>query len=84
MVAFSFIWRYYFLPALQRRGIARIFKGGGGGGWKVGVHTVSHPGQLHAPLEVLGPANGVCNYLLLEKIYGMLNLGICTFSPAEL
>ena len=45
-------------------------KGGGGGGG----HTMSHPGYLHVPLQIFGPENGVCNYLALEKIYGLLIL----------
>ena len=32
---------------------------------------MSHPGYLHSPLQMFGPENGVCNYLTLEKIYGM-------------
>ena len=48
--------------------------GGGGGGW--GGHAMSHPGYLHGPLQMFGPGNGVCNYLALEKIYGMLILQI--------
>ena len=41
---------------------------------------------LHSPcpLQMFGPENGVCNYLTLEKIYGMLILRIRTFSPSEL
>ena len=53
---------------LQGRGVARIFQRGGGGGGVRGDHIVSHPGYLHAPLQVFGPANGVCNYLVLEKM----------------
>ena len=64
------------------RGVARMFqrRGGGGGG---GGHTMSHPGYLHGPLQMFGPENGLCNYLALEKIYGMLTLWICAFSPTE-
>ena len=46
---------------------------------KGGGHTVSHPGYLHGPLQMFGPENGVCNYLALEMIYGMLILWIHTF-----
>ena len=72
------------------RGIARIFQrgggggGGGGGGRGEGVHTASYPVYLHSPLQMLCPENGVCNYLALEKIYGMLTLRVCAFSPPEL
>ena len=49
-----------------------------------GDHIVSHPGYLHAPLQMFGPANGVCNYPVLEKIDGVLNLGdLHIFSPPE-
>ena len=50
----------------------------------VGGHTVSHPGYLHSPLQMFSPKNGACNYLALEKIYGMLILQICAFSPPGL
>ena len=33
-----------------------------------GVHTMSYPGYLHGPLLMFGPANGIFNYLALEKI----------------
>ena len=33
---------------------------------------------------MFGPENGVCNYLALENIYGMLILWIHAFSPSEL
>ena len=46
---------------------------------------MSIPGYLHGPLQkMFGPKNGVCNYLALEKIIGMLTLQIRTFSPPEL
>ena len=45
---------------------------------------MSHPGYLHGPLPMFGPENGVCNYLAIEKIYGMSILQIHAFSPAEL
>ena len=45
---------------------------------------MSHPGDSHGPLQILGPENGVCNYLALEKINGMLTLWVCAFSPPEL
>ena len=45
---------------------------------------MSHPGSLHGPLQMFGPENGVCNYLAVDKIYGMLILGIRAFSPHEL
>ena len=45
---------------------------------------MSHPGYLHGRLQMFGPAYGACNYLALEKIYGMLVLLICMFSPPEL
>ena len=66
-------------------GVARIFQpaGGGGGGGGGRSHTVSHPGYLHCLLQMFGPANGVCNYLALEKINGMLILRVVPFSPAE-
>ena len=35
-------------------------------------------------MQMFGPKNGVCNYLELEKIYGMLILRIRAFSPPEL
>ena len=47
-------------------------------------HTVSHPGYLHNPLQMFSPENEVCNYLALEKIYGMSILRTCAFSPPEL
>ena len=31
--------------------------------------------------QIFGPENGVCNFLALVKIYGMLILQICAFSP---
>ena len=40
---------------------------------------MSHPGYLHGPLQMFGPENGVCNYLALEMIYGMLILWIHAF-----
>ena len=40
--------------------------------------------QEHGLLQMSGPANGVCYYLALQKIYCMLILWICTFSPPEL
>ena len=47
---------------------------------------MSHAGftftYLHGPLRMFSP--GVYNYLALEKIYGMLILQICVFSPPEL
>ena len=49
-----------------------------------GGHTVSHPGFLYGPLQMFGSENGVCNYLALEKIYGMLILRIHAFSLPEL
>ena len=39
-----------------------------------GDHTVSHSGYLHGPLQMFGPANGVCNYLALETKYGIKKL----------
>ena len=45
---------------------------------------MSHPGYLHGPLQMLGPENGVCNYLALEKIDGKLISRIRTFSLTEL
>ena len=63
------------------RGVARIFQRGLVEG---GNHTVPHPGYLHSPLQMFGPENEVCNYLALEKIYGMLILRICAVSPPEL
>ena len=45
---------------------------------------MSHPGYIHGPVQMLGPENGVCNYLALEKINGMLILRIRAFSPPEL
>ena len=69
-----------FSPSVAMAQCSQDFlRGWGGGGVGRGVHIVSHPRYLHAPLQVFGPANGVCNYLVLEKIYGKLNLGICTF-----
>ena len=47
-----------------------VHRGGGEG------HTLSHPGYLHGPLQMLSPENGLCNYLALEKIFGMLILRI--------
>ena len=49
-----------------------------------GGHTVSHPGYLHGPLQMFGTENGVCNYLALKKVSGMLILWICTFSQSAL
>ena len=40
--------------------------------------------QEHVPLQMLGPVNGVSNYLALEKIYCMLILWIRVFWPPEL
>ena len=40
---------------------------------------MSSPGYLNGPLQMFRPANGVCNYLALEKIYGMLILRIHEF-----
>ena len=40
--------------------------------------------QEHGLLQMFGPANGVGNYLALEKIYCMLILRIRAFSPPEL
>ena len=40
--------------------------------------------QEHVPLQMLGPVNGVRNYLALEKIYCMLILWIRVFWPPEL
>ena len=45
---------------------------------------MSHPGYLHGPLQMFGPANGVYNYLALGKIYGMLIPRIRAFSPLKL
>ena len=42
---------------------------------------MSYSGYLHGPLQMFGPENGVCNYLALEKINGMLILRIGAFSP---
>ena len=36
---------------------------------------------MHGPLQIFGPVNGVCNYLVLEKIYGMFILRIRAFLP---
>ena len=47
-------------------------------------HTVSHPGYLHSLLQMFGRANGVCNYLALENIYGTLIFRIRAFLPPEL
>ena len=41
---------------------------------------MSHPGFLHDPLQMFGPENGICKYLALGKIYGMLILRIRAFS----
>ena len=40
--------------------------------------------QEHGPLLMFGPANGVSNNLVLEKIYCMLILRIRRFWPPEL
>ena len=40
--------------------------------------------QEQVPLQMLGPVNGVSNYLALEKIYCMLILWIRVFWPPEL
>ena len=40
--------------------------------------------QEHVPLQMLGPVNGVSNYLALEKIYCMLILWIRVFWPPKL
>ena len=40
--------------------------------------------QEHDLLQMSGHANGVCYYLELQKIYCMLILWICTFSPPKL
>ena len=42
------------------------------------------PTKKHGPLQMFGPANGVCNYLPQENIYCMLILRIRVFSPTEL
>ena len=42
------------------------------------------PTKKHDPLQMFGPANGVCNYLAQERIYCMLILPIPVFSPTEL
>ena len=34
---------------------------------------------LHGPLQMFGHENGVCSYLALEKLYGMLILPKCVF-----
>ena len=39
---------------------------------------MSHPGYLH-DLQMVGHENGVCNYLALKKINGMLILRIFAF-----
>ena len=44
---------------------------------------MSHPGYVHSPLQMFCPENGVCNYLALVNIYGMLILWIWAFSPPE-
>ena len=46
-------------------------------------HAMSHTGYLHGPLQMFGLENGVCNYLALEEIYGMLIFLIRAFSPPE-
>ena len=53
-------------------------------GFSKGEGEGLHPGFLHSPLQMFVPENGVCNYLAREKMYGMLILRICTFSPPEL
>ena len=40
--------------------------------------------QEHGPLQMFGPANGVSNYLGLEKVHCMLILRIRVFWPLEL
>ena len=45
---------------------------------------MSHAGHLHSPLQMFSPENGLCNYLALETIYGMLILWIHAFSLPEL
>ena len=54
-------------------------------GGRGGVSHCATPGYLLCPaLPTFGPANGVCNYLALETIYGMLIVRIRSFSPSEL
>ena len=50
--------------------------GGGGGGTSLQ--------EKKGPLQMFGPANGVCIYLAQEKIYCMFLLRIRVFSPNEL
>ena len=45
---------------------------------------MSHSGYLHCPLQMFSPENGVCNYLALENIYGMLMIQIQALFPPEL
>ena len=40
---------------------------------------MSQPGSLHGLLQMFGPKSGVCNYLALVNIYGMLILRINAF-----
>ena len=52
----------------------------GGGGGRAGTSLQEKKG----PLQMFGPANGVCIYLAQEKIYCMFLLRIRVFSPTEL
>ena len=62
--------KFFVKMMITCRGVAKIFQTGGGS------NALSHSGYLHSPLQMLGPANGACNYLALEKIYGMSTLRI--------
>ena len=46
--------------------------------------TLYHIQGLHSPLQMFSPENGVCNFLALEEIYGMLIPRIHAFLPPEL
>ena len=45
---------------------------------------MSNLGYFPGPLQMLGPTNGVCNHLAIEKICGMLILWIHAILPPEL
>ena len=61
--------------AVEAAGHVEVFQCTQGG--RGGSHCVTpRPGYLHGPLQMLSPENGLCNYLALEKIFGMLILRI--------
>ena len=60
----------------EQRACVCVWWGGGGEGTSLQ--------EKKGPLQMFGPANGVCIYLAQEKIYCMFLLRIRVFSPTEL